>query len=172
MNWRQTVIAVLVIALAGAITVRVLVGPRKPLSHNHFIPNEKQQALALAIYATDNDGRLPKAEVWMDAALVYTKSKKLFQDPSLQERLPGEYGFAFFEPLSEAVYDSIEEPESVPLTFQSKDKSWNAYGGLELLDRRLKDGKAFVAFADSHRVIVDRDWPAGPIVLRFKEKTD
>jgi hypothetical protein len=108
----------------------------------------------------------------MDAALVYTKSKKLFQDPSLQERLPGEYGFAFFEPLSEAAYDSIEEPESVPLTFQSKDKSWNAHGGLELLDRRLKDGKAFVAFADSHRVIVDRDWPAGPIVLRFKEKAD
>lgn len=172
MNAKETILAVVVIALVGVVTYKYATYRRQIVFTNYGMAEVKQHALGFAMYAQDNDGRYPRAEVWMDATLPYTRAREVYVYDGNSDKRPGIYGYAFYAPLSEVVWESIIDPENVPLTFASTDTSWNAHGGLELLNRDLKGGRAYVSFVSSRAQAVDANWPTSPIVIKLRDKTD
>jgi prepilin-type processing-associated H-X9-DG protein len=139
----------------------------------------KQQGLGFQMYAGDYDDRLPLRDTWMDAIFPYSKSERIYLDPSLtkdgEEPPDGKYGFAFFDPLAGIDTKRMLEPEAVPLVFQSRPVERNTSGGLELLPDPPraqpgdKKGTNGVCFLDGHVKAFGADWPHGPIVMKVKE---
>ena len=96
--------------------------------------NLKAQFQAIALYA-ESEGIYPDASGWMDAAVVYMKTADLKKGEELKKfinpRFPGGsgvFGYAFAEDLSQLYPDEVEDPATTPLTFESKNTDWNAFG--------------------------------------------
>lgn len=96
--------------------------------------NLKAQFQAIQLYV-ESEGAYPDASGWMDAATVYLKTADLKKGEELKKlvnpRFPtadGIYGYAFDASLSGKYPDEIENPATAPLTFESKDTKWNAWG--------------------------------------------
>lgn len=137
------------------------------LRDEHQIANAKQQALALLMYAGDNDDVLPPGEKWMDAVMPYLKNKKMFKDPMLKGSGPDEYGYAFLSPLSMVKISQVEHHEDVPLTFPSIDANWNAGGDLRKYRRPLGNNKSSpVSFLNAVAIRVGSTWPETPIQVK------
>jgi hypothetical protein len=68
----------------------------------------------------------------------------------LEER-KGQFGYAYYRPLGGVKEWAVQNPEEVPLVFDSSDLRWNANGDLSLLpDPPRWDGKNLIAFLDGH----------------------
>lgn len=148
--------------------------------HRYFNPvsfslsNVKQQSIALSMYAADWDGRQPSALAWMDACRPYFRSgsetgplrDEVFIDPNLDNRKENEFGYAFFQPLSGVDTALVDDPVHAPLTFQSKDLSWNAHGTLDLLPYRIRKMRGnVVSFMDGHAMFMPDSWRFETIVI-------
>jgi hypothetical protein len=128
-------------------------GSRKAASISHL----KQISLAHSSYLADWDGFGPSAESWADRLRSYDLEAPYFWSPhderkltSLDEFNEG-YGYAYFQPLEEVKEWAVQNPEEVPLVFDSSDMRWNANGDLSLLpDPPRWDGKNLIAFLDGH----------------------
>lgn len=130
----------------------------------------KQHALALAMYRSDFDDRLPPAAHWMDLSLPYIASEESFIDPLLKDRKPGEFGYAFFLPMSGADFMKVESPDKMPMTFQSSDLSRNANGYLDLLPYRVEKRRGnIVSFIDCHAKSMPESWRFEVIVVELPE---
>lgn len=142
-----------VLALVGAMALRALVRrPEKASYREPCFEHLKQTGLAVLMYATDCDDRLPPAKTWADSVLTYCRGvKSRFTCPDIPDLKPGQYGHAFRSSLSLRSYTTIPDPASEPLLFDSTDLSWNAHGTLALLppDRHPR-GLCAVAYADGH----------------------
>jgi hypothetical protein len=169
---RAAVISVLVIVvvLLGAallLPVRHHGGSSK---NTWSLSNVKQHALALAMYSTDFDDRLPEAEGWIDLSMPYSKNEDVYVDPLLVDRKPGESGYAFFLPMSGVDSMKVEAPDKMPMTFQSSDLSRNANGYLDLLPNRLQKRRGnIVSFIDAHAKVMSEDWRYEVIVVNLEE---
>ncbi|MEX2242241.1 MAG: hypothetical protein WD716_00180 [Fimbriimonadaceae bacterium] len=160
----------LVVLLFGAVLFIPILGHLGAPNYKSSLSNVKQQALGLLMYASDYDGRLPRADRWMDASAPYIRSDAIFIDPTLLDPEAGEYGFAFFRPLSGVANEKVEQPEATPLTFQSSDLSRNANGLLDLLPYRIKTKRGnVVSFADSHAAFMPESWRFEVIVIELPE---
>lgn len=165
---RAAVITVLVIVILFLSAVLFL-----PVRHHGgsskntwSLSNVKQHALALAMYSTDFDDRLPVAEGWVDLSLPYSKNEAVYIDPLLLEYRPGEFGYAFFLPMSGIDTMKVESPDKMPMTFQSSDLSRNANGYLDLLPYRMTKSHAnIVSFIDCHAKSMPEDWRFEVIVI-------
>lgn len=164
------VVLLFVVSLFGVtMFLPVLVGGDPPV-YWRSLSNVKQQALALSMYATDFDDRLPPADQWMDASMPYMKTEEIYIDPSLLDPKPGEFGFAFFRPLSGMDTTKISDVEKTPLTFQSKHLSWNASGQLDLLPYRIPQKRGnFASFVDTHAKFMPESWRFETIVIELPE---
>lgn len=109
--------------------------------------NVKQQTTALLIYAADHDDRLPTRDSWMDALLPFVKSEQIFHCPAVQEsnqENPHLFGYAFNSRLSGVEIESIDRPETVPMTYDSINMGRNASDPIVSLPSppRVHDDKA------------------------------
>lgn len=114
--------------------------------------NAKQVALAVRLYADENDGKCPPAVNWCDAILNNLPGPETFQCP---QRRGEKSGFAFNAKLAGKTLSSI--PPDTVLIFESGG-GWNATGGTEAMVSRPPHGKSTVfGFADGSVRPVSRD---------------
>lgn len=108
--------------------------------------NEKQLALAIRIYSSDNTNHFPPATTWCDAIKTSVGSETVFKCPAANSSSRCDYAF-------NAKLDGLDESNIDPQTvmiFES-DAGWNASGGRESMIARARHerGRVFiVAFAD------------------------
>jgi len=125
----------------------VAAGDWRSAQQSVTIGNTKVLGSAALEYAQDHQGRFPKAATWCDDLLPYVRDRRSFRDP-LARGL--ECAYAFNSALSDVRADSVVDPASVVLIFES-DRGWNAAGGAELLAERIRgDDMDIYAFADGH----------------------
>jgi hypothetical protein len=164
-----TVIVIVVLLLGAALLFPVSIGHGSS-KNTHSLSIVKQHALSLAIYSTDFEDRLPPAAHWMDLSSPYSKNDEVYIDPLLVDRKPGEFGYAFFLPMSGGDSMKVEQPDKMPMTFQSSDLSRNANGYLDLLPNRLLKRKGnIVSFIDTHARIMPESWRFEVIVIELPE---
>jgi hypothetical protein len=116
--------------------------------------NLKQIAIAMLMYAKDNDGYLPPPERWKDALnSKYTKNEKIFMCPSTRTYARN---YAMNSALRGMRLKDIRNPERAVLVFESQPGD-NAHGGPEILPKKPRHsiGDGF-AFADYHTKWVKR----------------
>ena len=117
------------------------------------LSNVKNIALAIQMYATDNDDMLPSADAWCDQLDGYTKNRGVF----LCENSWGTASaYAYNDALDRARLARLAEPSMLIAIFESN-AGWNAHGGPELLvkePRHLKGDNC--GFADGHAAWVSR----------------
>jgi hypothetical protein len=111
--------------------------------------NLKQSGLAVAMYANDYDERYPKAEVWIDRLMPYSKSDRIYQD--VEGIKVGTYGYAFRKTASSINQDNIPNQAAFIILFDSSLTGRNATSELWSLPHpgRHKGGDT-VCFADFH----------------------
>jgi len=114
--------------------------------------NARQVALAIRLYADENDGKCPPAVNWCDAILNNLPGPETFKCP----QRPGEKsGFALNAKIAGKTLSSI--PPDTVLIFES-DAGWNSTGGRESLLSRPPHGRNYTfGFADGSVRQVGRD---------------
>lgn len=171
-TWIGMLVALFVIIIIAAILFNVFAQDRNG-GYSQTLENLKRLANANALYAEDFDGRLPVAERWMDSIVSregqYPIAEETLIDPELSERKDGQYGFAFYQPLSSIEIASVANPQEVPMLFQSTLLERNATGDLTTLPDPARNGRV------NHVALLDtsvRSWrpplSESPIVLKFK----
>ena len=114
--------------------------------------NARQVALAVRLYADENDGKCPPAVNWCDAILNNLPGPDALQCP---QRRGEKSGFAFNAKLAGKTLSSI--PPDTVLIFES-DGGWNFTGGPSAVVPRPPHGKSCVfGFADGSVRQVGRD---------------
>ena len=123
-------------------------------------------AIAIQMYSEDHDGCIPMNGTWMDAIDPYLKNDRALMDDSVPNRKEGDYGIAFYGPVSGINVKAVVNPESVPLVFQSSDLRRNASSDLSTLPSPPRDfERNFVAFLDCHAKAMPPEWPTAPVVV-------
>ncbi len=174
-NWTRTIVRALVAlvlcAAIWAIVFPMFTRAREGSYCFTSLGNVKQQARGLILYREDYDRTHPPSRAWMDAILPFgVYDETVFKDPALKSKLKEEFGFAFFRLLSGMKVDELRNPHLIPMTFQSRDLSWNASGGLDLLPyRRVKPRGNHVSFVDGHAKYVLDSWRHETIVIELPE---
>ncbi len=114
--------------------------------------NARQVALAVRLYADENEGKCPQAVNWCDAILNNLPSPQSFKCPQREHE---QSGYAFNAKLAGKTLSSI--PPDTVLIFESAG-GWNSTGGSESLLPRPPHGRAYVfGFADGNVRQVDRE---------------
>jgi type II secretory pathway pseudopilin PulG len=147
------------LALAGVIVSAVflvmipifaaMLLPALASAHNkareiNCVNNEKQLALAIRIYSSDNKDQFPPAATWCDAIKNEIGTEKILKCPAVNSGSRCDY--AFNAKLSGLDVSKVN-PQTV-LLFES-DGGWNANGGPELMIGNARHARTFVvAFAD------------------------
>ncbi len=125
----------------------------------------KQLALAVRIYALDNNDRFPFATNWCDAVSNNVSELELFQCPA--GRKDSNCHYAFNARLSGV--ETKKADQDIVMIFES-DAGWNANGGPELLLQKPRhQNRVVIAFADGSV----RQVPAAKLdQLRWEPKHD
>jgi prepilin-type processing-associated H-X9-DG protein len=114
------------------------------------VSNVRVLATANAMYSSDYDGRLPRADQWMDADGPYAH-KDAMHCPSVWQHRDQVYGYAFNSSLSTKAVATITEPDKVQMFYDSTNLARNAndiLSSLPLPPRHL--GANVVGFLDGH----------------------
>ena len=112
-----------------------------------FMSNVKQGCLAIAMYESDWDDMLPRADRWINLTEGYASITEIYRCPKLSE---DEYGYAFMDRLSGKNVTEIERPEATLMIIESTDLRRNAYGDEKLLPSPPRHQHNFVGYADGH----------------------
>jgi hypothetical protein len=106
--------------------------------------NMKQLALAVVLYADDNNGKFPPGNEWCDKINRYVGSPKAFQCPAQENQ---RCGYALNQNLNSKKQNEVAL--DTVLLFESN-AGWNKAGGSELLASRHegREKMFLVAFAD------------------------
>lgn len=149
-SWKWSVLFI-AITVIGIVVLFPVFAQSRQGSHRFPMSSVKQLASGIHMYAQDHDEHLPLASSWMDLILPYTKNEKVFVAPLLENPKPGEYGIAFFKPLSGIDMKTVVDPESVPLVFESQLLGWNAASSLSSLPNPPRyEGSHMIGFLDGH----------------------
>ncbi|MCW5554454.1 MAG: DUF4190 domain-containing protein [Verrucomicrobiae bacterium] len=133
----------LLIPIQAAMLLPALAKAKERAQTINCVNHVKQLALAVRIYASDNEDRFPSADNWCDAIRSEAGTDKVFQcpsDPNLR------CAFAYNRKL-----DGLSEDEIHPQTvlFFESDAGWNAAGGPELFSpHQHSRTSVIVGFAD------------------------
>ncbi|HSI72194.1 MAG TPA: hypothetical protein VK934_03385 [Fimbriimonas sp.] len=109
--------------------------------------NLKQCAVGMAIYASDNDDRVPRCAKWMDDLIPYTKNENIFRCPVLKE---GSFGYAMSK-YANAGKMETPDADKKPLLFETRELGRSVSQYLPLYPAPLRhNGMANVAYFDTH----------------------
>jgi prepilin-type processing-associated H-X9-DG protein len=142
------------IPIFAALLLPALAAAKQKAQQTNCMNNEKQLALAVKIYASDNTNCYPPAATWCDAIHTLIGSEKAMQCPAANP--PSRCDYAY-----NARLDGLDESKVNPITvmFFESDAGWNAHGGPELVSINPRHGRGtkksyVVAFADGHVEVV------------------
>lgn len=122
--------------------------PRVPHKVPTCLSSVKQQALAVLIYAGDNEDRFVPRQRWMDTTSAYLKNEDLRHCPSVAK---GAYGYAYNAGLSGLRQAELGLPEIVPMVYDSIRSARNASDSLlSFPNPGRHKGQDNVAYADGH----------------------
>jgi prepilin-type processing-associated H-X9-DG protein len=112
----------------------------------------KQLGLAALMYAEDFDNRVPPSGRWVDRIYSYVKNdegtkQELFQCPAAP-RL--DYGYAMNRAMSSENENSVAEPDTTVLIFESDSGGRNAEGSLPDVARTRHFGTSNFCYSDGH----------------------
>jgi type II secretory pathway pseudopilin PulG len=137
-------IFMLMIPIFAAMLVPALAAAKQKAQAINCVNNEKQLAIAMRMYASDNKDQLPPAATWCDAIKVNVGSERIFKCVAANSSSRCDYAF-------NAKLGGMEEAKVAPDTvmiFES-DGGWNANGGPELMIGKPRHARVFaVALAD------------------------
>ena len=132
------------IPIFAAMLLPALAAAKTKAQEINCVNNEKQLALAVKIFASDNTNHFPPAATWCDAIKTFTGGEKVFKCNAANSSSRCDYAF-------NAKLDGLDESKINPQTvliFES-DGGWNANGGPELMIGKPRHARMFVvAFAD------------------------
>lgn len=147
--------AVLVIILIFPIFLRTKGGSRISCHSNL-----KQLSTACAMYAEDYDGYFPRAADWMDASYPYVQRMKTYKCPTLEEKHPDSFGYAYNERVDNPVTKANKKwfdrfASTTPLLFDgvSGARNSHAHDNSAFALRHYNFGN--VAYFDGHVKRVD-----------------
>jgi hypothetical protein len=146
------IMLIMAIPVMAALLLPALAKMKQQAQSNNCDNNARQVALAIRLYADENDGKCPPAVNWCDAILNNVPGPDTFKCP---QRRGERSGYAFNAKLAGKTLSSI--PPDTVLIFES-DGGWNSTGGPESLVSRPPHGKSYVfCFADGSVDRVDGD---------------
>ena len=141
-------IFVFMIPIIVALLLPAFAAAKQRAQEINCMNNEKQLALAVHMYSSDNKDQFPPAATWCDAILSHVGSDKFFQCPAGD---PGKRcNYAYNAKLG-GLDESKINPNTV-LIFETEG-GWNVSGGPELMlnQARHRRGRVLVvAFVDGH----------------------
>jgi hypothetical protein len=121
------------------------------------LSNLKQMALAVRMYAEDNDDLLPFRNGWVDGCLPYLHHPDMTLCPNVPYRYDHKkrHGYAFNSDLARKALPEIKDPARQILLFDSTNLSNNAADPLTSLptEARHADGNA-VVYVDGHAKVL------------------
>ena len=134
----------LLVPIWAALLLPALAGAKQRAQAINCESNEKQLALAIRIYAGDNNDHFPPAATWCDAIKEDAGNERVFKCPAADPASRCDYGY---NSALDGMDDSKVDPQTVML-FES-DGGWNANGGADSMITASRHEKKFVvAFAD------------------------
>ena len=149
-NIGVSVLAVAAIVLIlSAVLFPVFVG-RKHDGANLCLSNIKMADMAVQVYATDNDNRLPPATTWMDAAEKYAHTPAVLASPDVRDHDPSGYGYAMNVAMSCKPTAQVHDPGGTALIFDSVLLARNACSGFYGFPDPPRPHSNFVGFVDGH----------------------
>jgi prepilin-type processing-associated H-X9-DG protein len=132
------------IPIFAAMLLPALAAAKTKAQEINCVNNEKQLALAVKIFASDNTNHFPPAATWCDAIKTFAGSEKVFKCNAANSGGRCDYAF-------NAKLDGMDESKIDPHTVEifESDGGWNANGGPELMIGQPRHARMFVvAFAD------------------------
>jgi prepilin-type processing-associated H-X9-DG protein len=136
------------IPIFAAMFLPALAAAKQKAQTINCMNNEKQLALAVHMYSSDNKDQFPPAATWCDAIRSYVGSEKPFQCPAGDQSKRCNY--AYNDKLG-GLDESKVNPNTV-LIFETEG-GWNVSGGPERMlnqARHRRGSVLVVAFADGH----------------------
>lgn len=149
----------LVMPVYAGLFIPALANAKQKTQEINCVNNLKQLALAVRIYASDNDDKYPTAATWCDLIQADVGSARVFQCPAADKDQRCHY--AYNAKLSGLEEDKIN---TNTVLFVEADGSWNQSGGPELMLPKPRHRRFVVAFADGR---VERFTPAQISQLRW-----
>jgi hypothetical protein len=124
----------LLVLIVAAILFPVFAKAKMTTGKDRCSGQIRQMIHGLDLYATDNQGRLPVADRWMDSIFGYlNRNETLFHEPDDMPK--GTYGYAMEGKASALAIDTVAKPRTYPLVFDSSLSQRNAVGNLTSLPR-------------------------------------
>ena len=138
----------LIMPLLLAMLLPALAAAKQKAQQITCMNNERQLAIAVRMYESDNKDQYPPAATWCDAVRSFVGSEKVFQCPAGD---PGKRCHYAYNAKLDGLDQSKVNPNTV-MIFETEG-GWNASGGPELILRQPRHTRGrilMVAFADGH----------------------
>ena len=136
------------IPIFAAMLLPALAAAKQKAQQINCMNNERQLAIAVRMYETDNKDQYPPAATWCDAIRSFVGPEKAFQCPA---GAPGKRCHYAYNAKLEGLEEGKVNPNTV-LIFETEG-GWNVSGGPELMlghPRHAAGRMSVVAFADGH----------------------
>jgi prepilin-type processing-associated H-X9-DG protein len=144
----ELLVVIAIIAILAAILFPVFGKAREKARQTKCLSNEKQIALAIAMYSQENEEKLPPLATWIGALNV---ADKVYDCPTSEKKgntSDPDYGYGWW--LDSKALGDINQAESTVMLADAKGAT---LGGTTEADPR-HDGKVVYAFVDGHAAVV------------------
>lgn len=143
------------VGIMAAILFPVFSQAKLAAKKTQALSNVKQLGLAINIYASDNNDRMPIADRWMDAVESYARQERIFRSPEATPEDPTDYGFAFRKEFGQKKMIDYPDAATRAMVFDSTILSRNATSGLETVPNPGRYGTSstrgnMIGFMDGH----------------------
>lgn len=120
--------------------------------------NTKKIGMAMRLYSSDYDDRIPPAEKWQPALITYLPTKELAKNegafPHCFSAKDRHYSYGMNSAMSALALHDIHNPASTVFEFDCSLPMLSAYGGREAVDFRHTNRDANVGFIDGHATAI------------------
>lgn len=132
----------------------VMQGARSAAPGTQCLSNIKQLAIAMQIYVTDADDRMPPTPIWRTALAPYAKDGLI--NPSRCPFSETKWSYGQNRSLGSLDTAKIAEPRRTVMLFEAESEVPNITGGQREVVRR-HGGKSYYGFAEGHAKAIDSE---------------
>ncbi|MBW3623802.1 MAG: hypothetical protein KY468_10395 [Armatimonadetes bacterium] len=138
--------AITALPVAAGLALPAIAKMREQAQFQQCTNQQRQLANAILAYAEDHDGRLPRANAWVQALKPYVEDQSVFHCPA--DPQPGT-SYAMNMKLSGVNLNEVESPSETVLFYETTKRGASPHGTGE--DQAFRHGgRQAVAFLDGH----------------------